>query len=277
MDDVRCIDIIQPQRLYLRLIEIWPQKRQTSVSWLIYIMVLATSIGYVFSLVMELFKDISERNYPKLSTHLSLLFPTSLYNIKIVILKWKRKEFLNLLEETNVSAFEPISEHAKSCVGKAITRSRFLTVFFVSAVALTILQTNALMFIGNAGSQFRFSYDVGEYDKAVEIIRCLNLLQIAISNTYLDTLAVAFISIASTQLDILNEKIRSCRNVPNAGLGAVLKECVVLHNAIDEYVRCTESLFSATFFSQFLCSIFAICNIGFQIVHVSQLPLPKKN
>lgn len=133
---------------------------------------------------------------------------------------------------------------------------------------ITLIQFDLLQLFDNVKLPVKFSYDIGKYATAMSIFQSTVILQTGISNSSLDVFAVGLISVASTQLNILNDIIRNSCAVRKEERKELFKGCVQLHTAICEYVLRLDDVFSLTFLSQFLASIVAICNAGFELVHV---------
>ncbi|KAI7815073.1 Odorant receptor Or9a [Rhyzopertha dominica] len=265
-------DIVQPPKLYLTAIGIWPQKRNLN-TWFRYIFILSTSVGYLFTILLELKKDFEEKHYNNMSTHLSIFFPILLYCFKLIVLKWRENDIRKVLEMMEAPIFAPKSKAAMSYIKKSATRSRYLNNIFVGGCIITLIQFDLLQLFDNVKLPVKFSYDIGKYATAMSIFQSTVILQTGISNSSLDVFAVGLISVASTQLDILNDIIRTSYAVREEERKELFKDCVQLHTSICEYVLRLDDVFSLTFLSQFLASIVAICNAGFELVHADLLSL----
>lgn len=268
MKSVTCADVVQTQKVYLTAIGIWPQKKRSIIVWVRYTIILLMSLGYVVMNLFEVRKDLKEGDYNRLSTHLSLLFPASLYCFKLVILKWKESDLEMVLNMLEAPMLAPDTMTGMSYMKQAATRSKLLTISFAGSTAATLIHYNLLQLFDSVKLAVRFSYDIGEYATALSIFQATSLVQMGVSNSVLDILAAAFMSIASVELDILNDKLRSSYSIPNNEHKELLKICMQLHTTIYVYVRRLENAFSLIYLSQFLSSIFAICNVTFELVHV---------
>ncbi|KAI7815069.1 Odorant receptor Or10a [Rhyzopertha dominica] len=267
-----CGDIVQPPKLYLTAIGIWPQKGNFK-TWFRYIFIVSTSIGYLFTLLLELKKDFEEKDYNKMSAHLSIFFPILLYCFKLIVLKLRENDFIKVLEMMEAPIFAPRSKAAINYIKQSATRSRYLNNIYVGSCIITLIQFDLLQLFDNVTLPVRFSYDIGKYATAMSIFQSVVILQTGISNSSLDVFAVGLISVASTQLDILNDIIRTSYAVRKEEHKELFKGCVQLHTAICEYVLRLDDVLSLTFLSQFLASVFAICNAGFELVHADLLSL----
>ncbi|XP_050305967.1 putative odorant receptor 92a [Anthonomus grandis grandis] len=136
--------------------------------------------------------------------------------------------------------------------------------------AVTVFLQSTIPLLTDKNLPIPFSlFDLGRLHAAIYFLQIWGMSHSAATNSALDFLAYNFMCIINGQAKVLNEKIRTSGNLQNEeDLIEHLNNCVYHHNKVITLVQKVENVFSMILLIQYLASIVAICNIGFQLVNV---------
>lgn len=269
MEEFSCMTFVFYQKKYLTVLGVWPTEKANTFAKMRYTMVFCIAFGYVFSLVADIPNVLD--NYQLFSEHIALIITDGAFLLKLITFTNNRSIFLKLLGHINHHTF---TNHPKTLhfhMQNSRKHSNRLMFFYVTCCTLTILQIIVSPLFRGTPLPVRLAMDLKNFTPAVYAIQSVGIFIAATTNSTIDCLAVALMSLASAQLDILGENITKLSQNVDGDLRVkkdFLNNCARHHVNILEYVEWVEKSMSSVFLVQLLASIGSICNIGFQLVHV---------
>lgn len=264
----------------------WSHRMRKTISWIF-------DISIQIFLFAEAYKNFTHREYKELTEMLSIMLSFNSWLIKRTIFELNYGALLSLLEKLDDPVLHDFPKH---CDGY-IKRANRLTM--ICAVSFQFFAANMIPFslfkpIFNAGLAMHFSVvELGHWYYPVHIYECLAMANTCYNNSTMDCLSMALVSVGSTQLEILKDKITYSRQW--AGLtteeidsgivntspdmdpildGIILEHlnnCVKHHLKILDLLDNIEKILTYLILSQFFTSVLAFCNTWFQLALEDQL------
>ncbi|KAF2887734.1 hypothetical protein ILUMI_18439 [Ignelater luminosus] len=235
-------DAFRIQHDMLMLTGMWPIENpngsyriKTLLSWV-------SALGLSGVMLTQLIHDITD--FTKLSETLYILITYIRFTFKLLVFKYSREEFLNVINFLKNPIFLSYPEDLDHYIAKSINQSVRLAKIFQPFMVNLLICNAVYPILDNTSLPFSFPYGLGKYRM---IMYCSQLISegiSAVNNIYIDTTCTTLMGIVPTQLDILTERLMRLKendgtvedhaisNEVSESINEKLKDCVKHHLVI---------------------------------------------
>ncbi|RZC39051.1 7tm 6 domain containing protein, partial [Asbolus verrucosus] len=269
--DFFLINTFKTERQYLLYGSFYPSRNPKILHIIFGMFMFLYSWTEFFSMAAVLF--IEKDNLTKLSETLLFCMTQAAFLCKLTNFLMHNKEMAEIEELLKHPILNDLSVTETKIVESYMIQFKYLSTVYRILCILCVVFYGMFPFIDEDPEHLSplpgwFPFDIKQYQYEIVLAQTAGIGIGAFNNSSLDILATILITLGSAQFDILKHKLQTDEGRSKPRIRQI-KNCVIYHNILLEYIAKVENLFNNGIFVQFAASVVVICLTGFQMLVIS--------
>ncbi|KAK9730325.1 7tm Odorant receptor [Popillia japonica] len=209
------------------------------------------------------------------------IIPVANLGAKLLAIWWNKKSFFSLMKYLESPEFNAHNEVQNRYIQVVHQFAKVLLKILIAIVAGYVVVTGVSPFITDTAMMIPPPNDMGKYNLFYKIIHIFMQFYLGSTSICHDLLFMTLFGLCIAQLNILQHKLLNVYEEAlelsvEVGLSSrftekqLLKDCVILHETIHQYVGRLSIVVSFPLSLQYFCGCFLICSIILQLTILDQ-------